>query len=143
MLIKLERYIIKDKYTIGRVFVDGKFFSFSMEDEVRTLNSISDKVKGQTAIPYGRYEVIVSYSNRFDKNLPELLKVPYFDKIRIHGGNSEIDTEGCILVGAEISTDERTIRNCKEKVNELIAHIKEGQRKGKVWIEITREFKTV
>ena len=76
-----------------------------MEDKVRDLNKngVFDgdekKVYGETAIPYGTYKVILSYSPKFKRILPELLDVPCFTGIRIHRGNTEKDTAGCLLVG--------------------------------------------
>ena len=61
------------------------------------------KIKGKSAIPEGRYAVVISYSPKFKQWLPLLLGGPEFNKkwsgIRIHAGNSAKDTEGCILVG--------------------------------------------
>lgn len=137
MLIQVIRHVYNGTNTIGRMLIDGKFFAHTLEDVYRELKSKEDKIKGKTAIPNGRYKVILSMSNRFKKELPEILNVPYFTGIRIHSGNTEKDTEGCILVGA--NTDEKKIWNCSSKMSELIKLLKEH--KGEVTIEISQEFK--
>jgi hypothetical protein len=81
--------------TIGELMVDGEHECYTLEDVVRT----GPKVFGETAIPYGTYKVIVTRSNRFQRDLPLLLGVVGFDGIRIHPGNTAADTSGCLLVG--------------------------------------------
>ncbi len=72
----------------------------TLEDPIRNLGLNGEgKVHGRTAIPAGRHRVILSYSNRFKKVMPELVNVPFFDGIRMHTGNTVDDTDGCILVG--------------------------------------------
>lgn len=97
--LELNRVYKKEKYTIGKLYVNGKYFSDTIEDKVRILNSFEDKVYGETAIPQGRYKVLVTYSPRFKRYLPELINTPFFKNIRIHSGNTEKDSEGCIIVG--------------------------------------------
>jgi hypothetical protein len=99
MRLKLERIFKGDNYTIGKLYIDGVYFCDTLEDKVRELNDISDKVYGKTAIPEGLFDVILSYSPSFRRVLPELLNVPYFKYIRIHSGNKAEDSNGCILVG--------------------------------------------
>ena len=98
MKLKVERQFLKPDYTIGTLEVDGKYFCDTLEDRVRNL-SREKKVLGETAIPAGRYEVIVNISPRFKRKLPRLLNVPGFEGILIHRGNTPEDTAGCILVG--------------------------------------------
>ena len=86
MRLKVERLYLKPKYTIGRLYVDGKYFCDTLEDQVRDLMK-DKKVPGQTAIPVGEYEIIVNVSPRFCRKLPRLLNVPGFDGILIHRGN--------------------------------------------------------
>ena len=105
MKLLLKRIALRDTYTIGKIYIDGEYFCDTLEDKVRDLNKngVFDgdekKVYGETAIPYGTYKVILSYSPKFKRILPELLDVPCFTGIRIHRGNTEKDTAGCLLVG--------------------------------------------
>jgi len=83
----------------GRLVIDDLLTCDTLEDEDRFLEAGGIKVPGQTAIPRGTYRVDVTWSPKFGKLLPEVLEVPGFKGIRIHGGVDEEDTEGCILVG--------------------------------------------
>lgn len=98
MEIRVERIALRPTYTIGRLYINGKYTCDTLEDKVRDLKR-EPKVQGKTAIPEGKYLVRLTYSNRFKKVLPLLVDVPYFEGVRIHSGNDEDDTEGCILVG--------------------------------------------
>lgn len=80
--------------TMGILLIDGVFTCWTLEDVVREV-----KIPGETAIPAGRYDVRLSLSQRFQKVLPEVLAVPGFTGIRIHAGNTQADTHGCVLVG--------------------------------------------
>jgi hypothetical protein len=102
----LQRRYFKDEYTIGKLSVDDEPFCDTLEDKIRDYNKDGDlldegedKVYGETAIPYGRYRVIVSYSPKFKRDLPLLLSVRHFEGIRIHSGVHSGHTSGCILVG--------------------------------------------
>ncbi|MBP3353317.1 MAG: hypothetical protein J6L02_01515 [Bacteroidales bacterium] len=106
MEIKVKRLYIKEEYTIGKMYINGMCFCDTLEDKVRDLNKDGDlsdngegKVYAQTAIPYGKYKVIVSFSPKFKRMLPRLLDVPHFEGILIHRGNTAKDSAGCILVG--------------------------------------------
>lgn len=98
LILKLERLWFKPSYTIGKLYVDGKYFCDTLEDKTRNL-SIEKKVYGKTAIPAGKYRVIMTYSPKFKREMPLILNVPHFTNIRIHPGNTADDTEGCLLVG--------------------------------------------
>lgn len=88
-------------YTTGRLDIDGTYFCDTLEPTWRSLGPgrPGHKIAGRTAIPDGRYPVVVTYSPRFGRWLPLLLHVPQFEGIRIHAGNTPDDTAGCILVG--------------------------------------------
>lgn len=97
--LRLKRIAYKDTYTVGKLYIDDIYFCDTIEDKVRELNSIKDKVAGETAIPKGTYKVILNVSPKFKRLLPRLLDVPYFDGILLHRGNEAKDSAGCILVG--------------------------------------------
>lgn len=103
MELTLKRTIKMPTRTIGELSINGKKFCDTVEDVERLFFTagklLGVKVYGKTAIPLGRYEVAMTFSNRFKKVMPILLNVPQFEGIRIHSGNTELDTEGCIIVG--------------------------------------------
>lgn len=141
MEILLERKWLKENYTIGRLYVNGKFFCNTLEDTVRDINrnGIFDcgelKISGHTAIPYGEYEIIVNYSPRFKRELPRLLNVPHFEGILIHRGNTHKDSSGCILVGE--NTKVGMVLNSTKYEEELTKILKAAQiRKEKITIKI-------
>jgi hypothetical protein len=96
MKIEIKRIAKKETYTIGKMYIDGKYFCDTLEDTVRPLGV---KIAGKTAIPAGTYKVILAMSPRFKRILPRLLNVLGFDGVLIHRGNTDEDTAGCILVG--------------------------------------------
>lgn len=98
MELRVKRRFKGDTYTIGSLFIDGKYFCDTLEDKVRDLTKES-KVKHKTAIPEGKYKLIVNVSPRFKRKLPRLLNVPHFEGILIHAGNTAEHSSGCILVG--------------------------------------------
>ena len=94
----LTRTAKRKTYTIGCLAIDGTYFCDTLEPAWRDLKK-KHKVKGRTAIPEGRYPVVITWSPKFGQWLPLLLHVPQFEGIRIHAGNTPDDTAGCILVG--------------------------------------------
>lgn len=133
-IITVKRKWFTDKSTVGELVFDS-FKSFTLEDTVRK-NGV--KVAGKTAIPAGRYEIVMTYSNRFGKLLPLLLDVPNFEGVRCHSGNKPEDTEGCILIGRyydpaipDIITDSRVA------FKEFFELLKKSTLTGKVWLEIS------
>ena len=126
MKLRVERLWKKPAYTVGRLFVDGKFFCNTLEDTVSDLSN-EKKVYGKTAIPYGEYKVVYNWSPKFGRNLPRLLNVPAFEGILIHPGNTADDSAGCILVGRNTEVGRLTeSRYTSDKLNVLIEDVQRG-----------------
>lgn len=116
MKLLLIRTFKGDTYTIGKLYVDGKYQCDTVEDADRKLSDSMTaqqiqaiKVYGKTAIPTGFYVIdMTTISPKFkDKSwaafcqgkLPRLTNVKGYDGVLIHVGNKPEDTLGCILVG--------------------------------------------
>ena len=142
MIIRVDRKWKKADYTIGRVYIDGIFFSNSLEDTDRGLDDSmtveeiqSKKIYGKTAIPTGRYEVIYTYSPRFRRHLPRLQNVKGFIGILIHPLNKPEETEGCIGVG--LNSIKGMLTNSRWYSGALNKRVDKAIRMGKkVFIEI-------
>lgn len=93
--IVVKRSWFSNKATVSD-FTMGGFSCFCLEDTVRQDGI---KIYGRSAIPKGQYQVIINDSQRFKRPMPLLLGVPGFDGVRIHSGNTDADTEGCLLLG--------------------------------------------
>lgn len=130
MKLTLKRIALKPNYTIGRLFIDGKYFSDVLEDAVRKV-----KIKNETAIPYGTYKItldVVSprFKNRiwakpYGGKIPRLINVPGFDGVLIHPGNTKDDTSGCLLVGKNTIVGRLT--DSQSTFHKLMAELK-GQK---------------
>lgn len=141
-LLVLHRKFRGPDYTIGKLYWQNGtkevYICDILEDPVRNkiTSSLNNFVKvfGKTAIPYGTYEIIRSFSNRFNKVLPLLLNVPHYDGVRIHSGNTAEDTDGCLLPGFNKVkgkvVDSRKV--FKDLDNRLVKWLKTG----KVYIQI-------
>ena len=121
----LVREIKNEKQTHGRLFKIGtddkrEFICYTLEDKERLV-----KIKGETAIPTGKYTVIVTMSPRFKKELPLILNVPNFSGVRFHGGNDENNSEGCPLLG--MVRHSNAISNCAPAVALVTKMIKEAK----------------
>lgn len=106
MELKLKRKYFTEESTVGELFVNDVFFCYILEDKDRgltqtmSLTEINEKkINAVTCIPYGRYEIQLTFSNRFQRVLPLLVGVPGYEGVRIHSGNVAKDTEGCLLPG--------------------------------------------
>ena len=124
MELVLVRYPSGAKCTIGTIYLNGIFECFSLEDIVREINGVPVaewKIAHITAIPSGKYTIIINMSNRFKRLLPLVLDVPGFEGIRIHPGNTDLDTEGCILPALMVATDKNSVTNSKKAFDNLFA----------------------
>jgi hypothetical protein len=107
MTIRIDRQWKKAEYTISKVYINGRYYGCNaLEDTDRGLLQAMQiaeiqkrKINGKTAIPRGYYDVKVTWSEKYQRNMPLVVDVPGFSGIRLHSGNSAKDTEGCILFG--------------------------------------------
>ncbi len=142
MQIILERKIHNENSTEGNLYVNGKWFCHTIEDRVRAKPGEWKKelkVYGKTAIPYGIYPVLVTWSNRFKRPLTGVFNVPDFTGIRIHNGSSENSSAGCIIVSYKNDDGDGSnnrLINDPKAMNDLCDMVQEAQKKGKVYIHI-------
>ena len=141
MEIKVRRIAKRDTYTIGKLYINGTYECDTLEDKDRGLTKFmkledikSKKVYGKTAIPTGKYQVIWSYSAKFKKSLPLLLNVPSYEGIRIHSGNTDADTLGCILLGENKAIGK--VLNSRIVCDKVLPKIKKACETEKVYITI-------
>ena len=146
MKINVKRIAKKDKYTIGRVYIDDQYVCDSIEDKDRGLTddmSVDQikkiKIKDQTAIPSGTYTLTMNvYSPSFGKKdyykkycngkLPRILNVKGFEGIRIHSGTTSKNSSGCVLVGENKEVGK--VLNSRATYNKLFAKLKAASDKG-------------
>jgi len=138
MDIKIVRKIGNANFTEGRLYINGEFECFTIEDADRNLEDGGIKVQNKTAIPKGSYNVTITMSNRFGKFMPLIEDVKGFSGVRIHSGNSSKDTEGCIIVGAlNESMDDDFIGASRVAMDRLYPKIKSAlSMKQKVMLKI-------
>lgn len=141
MRLTVFRVRFHETRTVGQLYIDNDFFCFTLEDKMRELPGYpveTWKVQDETAIPTGNYKITLEESPRFGPDTLTINQVPGFKGIRIHAGNTEHHTEGCIILGYRLN-DDGTIRfgstrpavsDLKNKVRQAIAY---GQ---EVWLEI-------
>ena len=94
MLLTLIRDTFTPSETLGKLYIDRKFFCDTIEPPV-----VSNAQHPKGAIPVGWYKLQLTVSPKFGRLLPLLYLVPGFHGIRIHAGNNRDHTSGCILVG--------------------------------------------
>jgi hypothetical protein len=108
MHIHVDRLEADQKATRGKLYIDGKFECYTLEDQHRD----GAKVHGETRIPAGTYTLelyphgtkfhpkyLETYGAEFHKGMLRVCDVPGFEGVLIHKGNYHDDTEGCLLLG--------------------------------------------
>ena len=136
MNLELERKEFYPDRCIGGLYIDGTYFCYTLEDTDRKLEEDGIKIPKQTAIPRGKYKVIINHSNRFKRDMPLLLDVPQFEGIRIHAGNTPENTEGCILLGMEYDAPTHEIRKSRIAFDEVFIMLEESLDEEDCWIEV-------
>jgi hypothetical protein len=130
--IEVKRNEFTEISTIGDMYIDGEYFCHTIEDTIREV-----KIMNETAIPYGTYEVVIDFSNKFQKLMPHILNVPNFEGIRIHTGNTDKDTSGCLLIGFTKAKD--FVGESKKAFDIFFPKLDEALKTDKCFITITKE----
>ena len=153
MELKVERKWKKDTYTIGKMYVNGKYFCDTLEDKDRGLKNTdpiakikSVKVYGETAIPTGKYEVLMNtispkfaassfYKRVCGGKVPRLKNVPGWEGVLIHSFNTALESYGCVGVGK--NTIKGKITESRVTFEKLYKEMKKAYDKGEtITIEI-------
>jgi hypothetical protein len=131
MKLLVERFDSGSNDTLGRLYIDGKFYCYTLEDEKRDV-----KVMHETRIPEGTYKVGLvnapSHTPRYGHEMLWIKDVPKFTGILIHMGNTENHTSGCLLVGMRIGTlnNKRAVLDSKTAYNKIYPVISEAIKRG-------------
>ena len=148
----LERFAKMATYTVGHLYVmqepemkcidgqlvteDKRYLCDTLEPTWRDYAKGARKIKGKSAIPEGRYPIVITFSPTFKKWLPLLVNVPRFSGIRIHAGNTAKDTQGCILVGLNLKKG--MVINSRAALQMVMLEMTAALDRGEeVWITIT------
>lgn len=131
--LRIKRIAKQPNYTIGKLYIDDKYYCDTLEDTDRGLKQTDSleqikakKVYGKTAIPTGEYYVNLTYSPKFKRILPVIYDVKGYEGIRIHSGNTPADTLGCVLVG--FNKVKGKVINSKDTLNQLIDILKDDDK---------------
>lgn len=91
MPLLIQRRASDGTATLGEMFIDGEHECYTLEPAI--------------PIPAGTYELIIDMSVRFKRRMPHVLNVPGHEGIRIHWGNTAVDTKLCTIVGETVAAD--------------------------------------
>lgn len=112
----------------------GIFGELRRDDGPRRCFTLEDP---KLAIPIGTYELAITFSERFRRPMPLLLNVPGRSGIRIHAGNTDADTTGCILVGND--QNEVGVTDSRLAYADLFYIIQKVLKEEKGWITIAEK----
>lgn len=157
MKVNVVRRYNNSRYCIGDLYVDGVWFSNTIEDTDRGLDnsmSVSDikkiKVYSQTAIPTGTYDLTIDiispkfyqkpyYKSFCNGRVPRVLNVKGFDGILIHKGVNQNSSAGCLIVG--YNTIKGQVTNTQQAFEKLYKLFKEAKnKKEKMTITYVRTY---
>ncbi len=139
MKIDVVRFEFGKDETLSKVYIDGIFICYAIEDETRAV-----KVKGETAIPEGTYKVGLRHSPKFSPKTGHgmlwVKDVPGFEFILIHTGNTDDDTEGCLILGNRIGqlNGQRAVLDSSVAYRRLYPIVSQAIHEGK---EVTITYK--
>ena len=143
MRLTLMRIANRPTYCIGKLYVDGQYLCDTIEDTDRGLDDrmseediLKLKVKGETAIPSGIYQVTITYSPKYKKQMPLINNVKGYSGVRIHSGNTSKDTEGCVLVG--LNKEVGKVLDSRKMYNVLFREL--VSTKERIIIDIRRKY---
>lgn len=142
--IKVIRYEEKETRTHGKMYINGEYFCDTLEDKDRRLEDFIDnpdlgktkKVYSKTAIPLGRYNAKKYYWQKYQRYYLWIMNVPFFSGIMVHGGVTEADSAGCILIG----------KRCGERLAASSVYVGELRKKimmpTTITVEVVRELES-
>lgn len=143
MELKVIRKDKTNKASIGELYIDNVLLCNTLEDVDRGLKQSdplatiqATKKQDITAIPTGRYQVIIDMSTRFKRLLPHIIDVPGFEGIRIHPGNSDVNTDGCILLGTWDGKNSDWVSASQIAFGKFFPKLQEGLKEENVYINI-------
>jgi len=142
MQILVDRYLSSNEATLSRIYINGEFECFGLEDEFR-----EQKVRGETRIPAGAYKVAMrtegGFHTRYSKDrrfrdihtgMLWIRDVPNFEYILIHVGNFEKDTDGCLLVGATRDEERMCVYRSSEAYRKFYLKVRSAAERGQLFI---------
>ena len=144
MILTTRRLIGSQRSTIGGLYIANVFECYTLEDVERIGQA---KVAGRTAIPRGRYRVELTHSPKFGRVMPLIWNVQtpdgrklvsgdgkIFEGVRIHWGNDQDDTEGCLLVGAKLAPVPDRILESRVAFDRLFAKLE--RERDPIWLDV-------